>query len=166
MSNRDSPHDWLGIYLNDHLAGATAGVELARRVARGYRDGEHHKRLGGIAADIAADREALLQLMRSAGVPIRGYKILGGWLIEKAARLKPNANFLVRSPLSDLIELESLYLGIEGKAACWRTLLAAAADGAPADPDRLRALLHRASDQLAVVEEVRIQAGARLFGSA
>jgi hypothetical protein len=29
-----SGHDLLGIYLNDHLAGATGGTELARRVAR------------------------------------------------------------------------------------------------------------------------------------
>ncbi len=32
-----SGHDLLVIYLNDHLAGATGGVELARRVA-----GAHH----------------------------------------------------------------------------------------------------------------------------
>jgi hypothetical protein len=31
--NRRSGHDLLGIYLNDHLAGATGGVELARRMA-------------------------------------------------------------------------------------------------------------------------------------
>ena len=28
----------LAVYLNDHLAGATAGVELARRAARSNRD--------------------------------------------------------------------------------------------------------------------------------
>ena len=32
-SIRRSAQDPLGIYLNDHLAGATAGLELARRVA-------------------------------------------------------------------------------------------------------------------------------------
>jgi len=30
---RRSGHDLLGVYLNDHLAGATGGLELARRVA-------------------------------------------------------------------------------------------------------------------------------------
>jgi hypothetical protein len=163
MSNRHSPRDWLGVYLNDHLAGATAGVELARRVARGHRDAEHRKRLAPLAADIAADREALLQLMRNAGVPVHGYKIVGGWLMEKAARLKPNAYALTRSPLSDLIELESLHLGIQGKAAGWRVLLAAAANGAPVDQERIHVLLDRATGQLAVVEELRIQAGTRLF---
>lgn len=40
--------DLLGIYLNDHLVGATSGAELARRVARshgGGQAGENHQRL-------------------------------------------------------------------------------------------------------------------------
>lgn len=163
MSNRDGPQHWLGIYLNDHLAGATAGAELARRVTRSHQDPKNHKRLSRLANDIAADRQELLQLMRDAGVPVHGYKIIGGWLAEKAGRLKPNANLLARSPLSDLIELEALYLGIQGKAAGWRALLGATANDGLLDRERLRVLLDRASDQLAVVEELRIQAGAALF---
>lgn len=163
MSNRDGPRHWLGIYLNDHLAGATAGAELARRVAGSHPDAEHRKRLASLAADIAADRQALLRLMRGAGVPVRGYKIFGGWLAEKAGRLKANANLFARSPLSDLIELEALYLAVQAKAAAWRAMLGAAANDGLMDQERLRVLLDRASDQLAVVEELRIQAGAALF---
>ncbi|MFY9670922.1 MAG: hypothetical protein WAK44_23485, partial [Trebonia sp.] len=115
------------------------------------------------AADIAADRQALLQLMRAAGVPVRGHKILAGWAAEKATRLKTGANLLTRSPLSDLTELETLYLGIQGKAAGWRALLGAAANDGLLDQQRLRVLLDRTGDQLAVVEELRIQVGAGLF---
>jgi hypothetical protein len=50
---------WLGIYLHDHLASATAGAELARRVAGSHQDPTHRKRLAGLAADIAAGRQAL-----------------------------------------------------------------------------------------------------------
>jgi len=163
MSNRDGPRHWLGIYLNDHLAGATAGAELARRVAGSHQDPRHRKRLAALAADIAADRQALLQLMHGAGVPVRGRKILAGWAAEKATRLNPSTSFLTRSPLSELIELETLYLGIQGKAAGWRALLAAAANDGLTDQQRLRVLLDRAGDQLAVVEELRIQASASLF---
>jgi len=163
MSNRDGPRHWLGIYLNDHLAGATAGAKLARRVAGSHQDPRHRKRLAGLAADIAADRQALLQLMHGAGVPVRGRKILAGWAAEKATRLNPSTSFLTRSPLSELIELETLYLGIQGKAAGWRALLAAAANDGLTDQQRLRVLLDRAGDQLAVVEELRIQASASLF---
>jgi hypothetical protein len=163
MANRDGPRHWLGIYLNDHLAGATARVELARRLAGSHQDAEHRKRLAGLAADIAADRQALLQLMRSVGVPVHGHKILADWITEKATRLKPNANVLVRSPLRDLIELEALYLGIQGKAARWRALLAASSNDGLLDQQQLRVLLDRTGDQLAIVEELRIQAGASLF---
>ena len=51
--------------------------------------------------------------MRAAGLPVRSHKILAGWAAEKATRLKTGANFLTRSPLSDLTELETLYLGIQ-----------------------------------------------------
>lgn len=163
MSHREGRRHWLDIYLNDHLAGATAGAELARRVAGSHQDPEDRKRLVPLAADIAADRQALLRLMRGVGVPVRGHKILAGWLTEKATRLKPNVNVLTRSPLSDLIELEALYLVIQGKAAGWRALLAATANDGLMDQQPLRVLLDRVSDQLAVVEELRIRAGVRLF---
>ena len=108
-----------------------AGTPLDRdRVAGSHQDPEHRKRLAGLAADIAADRQALLQLMRVAGVPVRGHKILAGWAAEKATRLKTGANFLTRSPLRDLTELEAFYLGIQGKAAGWPALLGSAANDA------------------------------------
>ena len=62
-----------------------AGAELARRVARSHQDTENRKRLSCLANEIAADRRALLQLMRNAGVPVGGYKVLGGRLAEKAS---------------------------------------------------------------------------------
>jgi hypothetical protein len=138
-------------------------MELARRAARGNRDGERGTLLGLLARDIAADRRTLVQLMRTVGVRVHRHKILAGWLRGKAARLKPHASVLTRPPLRHLIELEALYLAIQGKAACWRVLLAAAANGAPMDEESLRILHDRANDQLAVAEALRIQAGTRAF---
>jgi len=53
---------------------------------------------------------------------VHRYKVLGGWALEKAARFKPNGRLLRRSPLSDLIELEWLLLGVQGKTAGFRAL--------------------------------------------
>src|SRR5437660_983467 len=53
-------HGLLGIYLNDHLAGATGGVELARRSAAAHQGGEAGAALGRLASDVAMDRAALL----------------------------------------------------------------------------------------------------------
>jgi hypothetical protein len=138
-------------------------MELARRAARGNRDAEHGTRLSLLARDIAADRRSLVQLMRSLGVRVRHYRIFAGWLRGKAAWLKPKVGVLTRSPLRELIELETLYLGIQGMAAGWRVLLVAAANGAPVDEESLRLLHDRANNELAVAEDLRIQAGTRAF---
>jgi N-acetylglucosamine kinase-like BadF-type ATPase len=52
-STRPSRHGMLGIYLNDHLAGATAGSELARRMARSHQEREEAAILKRLAAEIA-----------------------------------------------------------------------------------------------------------------
>jgi hypothetical protein len=154
---------FLGIYLNDHLAGAVGGVELARRAAHAHRstgDGEQLRRL---AADIAADRGALLAIMRSLEIPARRYKSLAGWMVEKVARLKLNGRLLSRSALSDLVELEGLLLGVEGKAAGWRTLLSIVGQEPELNAGQLRELLARADAQITLLEQLRITTVGELF---
>lgn len=158
----------LGIYLNDHLAGATAGTELARRMARSHRGGDGSARedsgaLNRLAAEIAQDRSALLSIMAALGISVRAYKVGAAWIGEKAGRLKFNGRLLARSPLSDLEELEILRLGVEGKAAGWRTLRARADTDARLDAGRLDELLSRASRQLEELEELRVRAASRVL---
>ena len=51
-----------------------------------------------LAAEIAEDRAALLDMMSALGVPVRSYKVRAAWIGEKAARLKLNGYLLARSP--------------------------------------------------------------------
>jgi hypothetical protein len=154
--------DLLGVYLNDHLAGATAGMGLARRMAASAEPGsEPAARLGTLAAEIAADRAALVTIMTALGVRIRGYKAFGAWAGEKAGRLKLNGHLLTRSPLSDLEEAEILRLGVEGKAAGWRTLRGLADRDTRLDAARLDELLARAARQSAALETLRVAAADR-----
>ena len=74
----------LGIYLNDHLAGATAGTELAHRTARSHGDEQDGGTLRRLAAEIAQDRAALLDIMAALGVKVRRYKVGAAWIGEKA----------------------------------------------------------------------------------
>ncbi|QXJ21859.1 hypothetical protein AGRA3207_002762 [Actinomadura graeca] len=151
----------LGIYLNDHLAGAAAGVELARRVAATHDD--PGGRLRGLADDIAADRGALLSITMSLGIPVRRYKSMAMWAMEKAGRLKFNGRLRSRSPLSDLLELEAMRVAVEGKAACWRTLLTLADDEPDLDAAELRVLEGRAQAQILLLEELRVEAAGKAF---
>lgn len=154
----------LGIYLNDHLAGATAGAELASRLVGETRNRAGGKMMTRLASEISEDRRTLVDVMASLDVPVRQYKTWLGWLGEKAARLKLNGHLLTRSPLSLVIGLEAMRLGVDGKTAVWRTLRARAATDSRLDPDQLNSLLERARRQSDQLERLRILAATEAFG--
>lgn len=156
----------LGIYLNDHLAGATAGTQLAERLGKAETDWSGGEALQRIAVEIKEDRQSLLDLMAGLGVPVRHYKTWAAWAAEKVGRLKLNGRVLARSPLSRLEELEILRLGVEGKAAGWRTLREWAEKDGRIDKGRLDTLLGRADQQVEQLEELRVRAALEAFGSA
>jgi len=148
----------LGIYLNDHLAGATAGTELAHRMARSHGGDQDGGTLRRLAAEVAQDRATLLDIMAALGIRVRRYKMGAAWIGEKAGRLKFNGRLLARSPLSNLEELELLRLGVEGKAAGWRTLRTLADTDTRLDLARLDGLISRARRQADLLEDLRIAA--------
>jgi hypothetical protein len=151
---------YLATYLNDHLAGSTAGLELVKRAASendGTPLGEFLSQLGD---EIGDDREALEEVMDSLGVGPDHKKIAAAWVGEKMGRLKPNAQLLGYSPLSPLVELEALSLGIEGKRLLWISLQAIAREIGLA-PERFGDLAARASDQRARVEQYRVEVAER-----
>jgi hypothetical protein len=155
--------DLLGIYLNDHLAGATAGCELFGRSARALRGSPEGAELARLADEVAQDREALRQIMLALDKPVREYKMAAAWTAEKFGRLKPNGRLLERSPLSALVELEGLRLGVEGKAALWKSLLQVADHYPQLSRAELDALLSRAETQLESLERLRLAAAARVL---
>ncbi|TDC93461.1 hypothetical protein E1161_10630 [Saccharopolyspora aridisoli] len=155
----------LSIYLNDHLAGATVGVELAFRAARANRRRapDVSARVRALAEEIRADRRSLREIMAALGAKRAHFKIFAAWLGEKAGRFKPNAGVLRRSPLSALIEVEALQIGVQGKIACWRTLLSAAEREPDLDPRHLRTLLDRAQQQLAELEDLHDEVASQVW---
>ena len=81
----------LGVYLNDHLAGSTFGMELAARIARAHRDSDDGEALARFAEEVVEDRASLMEIMAALDVPVRQYKVLLGWVAEKTGRFKPTA---------------------------------------------------------------------------
>ena len=156
----------IGIYLNDHLAGATAGTELAHRIAHNHDEVADRATLQRLAVDINADRRALLEIMALLGVPVRHYKTAAAWLGERAGRLKLNGRLNTRSPLSSLEELELMRLGVEGKAAGWRTLRELADTEPRLNQAWLDELLARARSQADLLEELRVRAANHLIEAA
>ncbi|WP_340374464.1 hypothetical protein U5640_04300 [Streptomyces sp. SS7] len=155
----------LDVYLNDHLAGATAGAELARRMVREHDDPAYAEDLRRLAAEIAQDRRSLLGVLADLGIPVRHHKVYAAWLGEKAGRLKPNGRLLRRSGLAVLVECEAMRLGVQGKALLWRSLLAASPREPRLEPVRLRELLERAEGQLRAVDELHRRAATALLSA-
>jgi hypothetical protein len=149
--------DLLAIYLNDHLAGATVGVELARRARGSNEDSELGSFLAELTEEIESDRATLGEVMRAVGAGRDRIKVIGGWAGEKVGRLKLNGSLLGYSPLSRVVELEALVVGVTGKLALWRML------GALDDPRLAKfdfdALATRAERQRNELERHRLAAG-------
>lgn len=149
----------LKTYLQDHHAGSTTGVELARRAAGSNEDNpEYGPGLARIAGEIEADRDVLERLMDDLGTGPNRVKDTGAWTVEKLGRLKPNNRLLGYSPLSRVIELEGLLLGVSGKLALWEALRGVL--GERLDEFDFAELAARAVDQRSRLEALRLKAAA------
>jgi len=149
----------LAIYLNDHLAGSTAGVELARRL-RGSNKGdpEFGPALAEICTEIEADRETLKTAMEQLGVGKSKLKPLAATLAERLGRLKLNGRLWGYSPLSRLDELELLQIGVAGKRRLWRAL--EHTHSGDLQGFELGALAERATEQMRRLEALHLKAAA------
>jgi hypothetical protein len=147
---------YLAIYFNDHLGASTTGLELAKRI-RGENEGtELGTFMERLVEEIAEDRRTLQEFMDLIDAGADRLKVAGGWITEKLGRLKLNGQLIGYSPLSRLVELEALSLGIEGKRVMWVTLLETQPERFGAEP--LRELIARAERQRDGLEEHRRRA--------
>ena len=112
--------DPLITYLQDHLAGASHGIELAE----GIRDRHSEDPLGQVASELLSeikqDRETLLSVAERLGASSSGVKNTAAWVSEKLSRLKLRERH--SHVLGTFESLELLQLGIHGKWAMWRAL--------------------------------------------
>jgi hypothetical protein len=142
----------LSIYLRDHHAASAAGVALARRAL-----GPYHP----LAEEIARDRRTLENVMRKLDVEPSGTKVAVVRVAELLGRLKLNGRLFKRSPLSKIVELETLVVGIRGKEALWASLQTADLRFQGID---LQALAQSARTQAGEVDKLRLSAVANAFG--
>jgi hypothetical protein len=154
--------DHLHIYLNDHLAGSATGLELAKRARKENEGTPLGVMLAELVREIDADRDELQRLMDELDIGRNPAKEAGAWLAEKVSRLKLNGQLTGYSPLSRLIELETLFLGVTGKRELWIALRDLFGPRLrDFDFDRL---IERAESQRERLEEHRIAAAREAFG--
>jgi hypothetical protein len=148
----------LRTYLQDHHAGATGGLELARRAAASNEDHASGPELAILAEEIEEDREVLERVMKELEIDPHTIKDGIAWVAEKLGRLKPNNRLVGYSPLSRVVELEGLVLGVTGKTALWEALQSAVGTGI--EGVDFEALGVRARDQRTRLERLRREAAA------
>ena len=160
-----SSNELLGVYLNDHLAGSAAGIELAEKLRDNNQGTELGNTMAALHRDIEQDRATLEELMARLEVERHPVKEAAGWLLERLSRLRLNPAITGSADLTRLLETEALSLGIDGKLAMWLVLKeAAAADRRLAGTDFDR-LIERARGQRRTLEPHRVAAGQRAFSS-
>jgi len=153
----------LDVYLNDHLAGSAAAVELVERIRDNNEGTPLAAHMEGLLRDIEADRDTLSGVMEALGVTRSTPKQVAGKVLETLSRLRLNERVTGNADVTRLMELETLSLGIEGKLALWRSLgQVATSELALAEFD-LPVLADRAVKQRARVEPFRLEAAAQAF---
>ena len=112
----------LGLYLSDHLTGATAGVSRSGRMAKAFADTPFAAELAQLSAALRRERELLHGLIHDLGVRQRPHRQAAAWLAERAGRLKLNGRIVRRSPLTLVLEAELMRSAVLGKLGGWETL--------------------------------------------
>lgn len=151
-------HEHLAAYLNDHLAGAVAALELLEHLEKAHAGTPLARTLAELRAEIAADRGTLESLMKGLAVTQSGPRKATAWLAERLAWLKLRLDDSGGGAFRLFESLEAVSLGIEGKMGLWRTL----ATIAPAVPELASldygTLMQRAADQRGRAEKARLGA--------
>ena len=150
-------HQDLATYLNDHLAGSVVALELLEHLEAVHSREPLRDFFRQLRADIAADRDELVALMKALNIDQSRTRKASAWLAEKFTELKLRVDDPKAGALLLFESLEALSLGIEGKRSLWITL-AATSESTPslkiADYGRLQ---QRAQEQRDRVEELRIK---------
>jgi hypothetical protein len=156
MANRP-----IDVYLNDHLAGATFGADLARQLEARTQGTDFGPEMSRLTAEIEADLDTLTDLMKQIGATQNPSKQVTAWVAEKASRLKLTGLTSGSDELGTFLSIEALSLGVEGKASLWTTLRELRSDYPELLSLELDDLLQRAERQRHVLEAQRIAAARR-----
>ena len=156
----------LDVYLNDHLAGSAAAVELVERIRANNEGTAVAAHMDALRLEIEEDRDTLGDVMTRLGVVRSAPKQVAGKVMETLSRFRLNERITGSADVTRLLELETLSLGIEGKLLLWRSLSEVAETRPELAAFDLATLATRAVSQRAGVEPFRLEAAAEALGPA
>jgi hypothetical protein len=144
-------------YLNDHLAGSVAALQLVDHLLEQQPLGADPQ-LRAIRGEIQEDQKVLQGILKSVGGKESPVRKAAAWLTEQVGQAKLRLDDSGSGNLRVLEALEALSLGIQGKASLWRAL-ATVKDIRPGlDRADFRRLERRAQHQFDRVDALRLRA--------
>jgi hypothetical protein len=146
----------LTTYLNDHLAGSVAGLELVDHLLK--HEGANRESYAALRTEIEEDQQTLRQLLAELGEKESQVRKAAAWLTEKLGEAKLRLDDQGHGELRALEALETLGLGIQGKLSLWRALGSVAETIPQLERLDLLRLQQRAIDQFERIDGLRIQA--------
>lgn len=150
--------EYLSTYLNDHLAGSVAALEIVEHLLTEATAAHLKSFFAQLKTDIEADREELVNFMNRLDVSQSRIRKASVWIAEQFMEAKIEMDDDDRGMLRRLERLEVLSLGIEGKLRLWLALDAASVHDTSLRGLDYARLAQRARDQRDRVEPLRIAA--------
>lgn len=155
--------DELSTYLNDHLAGSVAALELIEHLAKNYPGAPLESFFADLHVEVTTDQQVLSDLIKSFDASESAVRKAGAWMMEKFGRAKLGLKENDVSGIGLLQALEGVVLGISGKALLWRALAAASARHPQLQGLDYAGLEQRAVEQRDRVERKRLAAAREAF---
>ena len=156
----------LTTYLNDHLAGSVAALELLEHLIERHADMPWAGSLTKLRGEIEEDQTSLRDLLRRLGEQESATKKTLGWLSEKLGVARRTLSPGYEPELAMLEDLEALALGIRGKLGLWRALAIVTPAPAALRSLDLEHLQQRARNQYERVEALRLDVAKGVLGGA
>jgi hypothetical protein len=156
--------DPIDVYLNDHLAGATAGRDLAKQAAERH-DGELGEFFARLADEIGGDYQTLSSLVDQMGAQGSGAKEAvakaGSWISEA----KFSGDSMDDPQFGTFLTLETLSIGVEGKRCMWKALKVVKGEYPELSSVDVDTLIERAQSQRDRLEAKTLEVAGRALAS-
>ncbi len=149
----------LHVYLNDHLAGATAGVDLVRTAAENH-DGDLGEFFAELADGITADYNTLTSLIDQLNAHASGAKEAFAKIGAEVSDTKFSGESIGDPQFGTFLTLETLSIGVEGKLCMWKALKVVEGDVPELGALDIDTLIERAQSQRDRLEGKRLEVAA------
>ncbi len=147
----------LDAYLNDHLGGATGGVDLAEQLRDQTKGTPFGETMATLAAEIKADRATLADIMSKMGTAESPVKQAGAWVMGKLGEAKFSGFTTGSGEFGTFLAIEALEMGVGGKECLWRALREVKDANSVLSGVDFDDLIERAESQQGTLETARLE---------